>query len=393
MKSAYIVSIARTPIGSLGGSLSSLSATKLGSIAIQAAVERSGLDPELITDALMGNVISANLGQSPTKQAVLGANLSMKINSTVINKVCASGLKSIALAAQSIQLGLADAVIAGGMESMSNTPHYLPDMRWGVKFGGSSVVDGLQKDGLTDAYDHSAMGLCGDETATKLNISREEQDLYAIRSYTKSAETTAKGGFKNEIIPVSIPQKKGDPILITEDEEYRKVDFTKIPGLRPAFSPNGTVTAANASTLNDGASAVLIVSEEYLKKYNLTAIARIVAYADGEQEPKMFTTASTISAPLAIERSGLTLNDIDYFEVNEAFAVVPLGFSKILNVDINKINVHGGAISLGHPIGSSGTRIVVTLSQILQQNKAKYGLATICNGGGGSTSLIIENLS
>ncbi len=392
MKSAYIVSIARTPIGSFGGSLASLSATKLGSIAIQAAVERSGLDPELITDAMMGNVIAANLGQSPTKQAVLGANLSMKINSTVINKVCASGLKSIALAAQTIQLGLADAVIAGGMESMSNTPHYLPDMRWGVKFGGSTIIDGLQKDGLTDAYDHSAMGLCGDETATKLNISREQQDEYAIRSYTKSAETTSNGGFRNEIVPVSIPQKKGDPVLISEDEEYKKVDFAKIPGLRPAFSPNGTVTAANASTLNDGAAAVLLVSEEYLIKYNLTAIARIVSSADGEHEPKMFTTASTISAPLAIKRAGLTLNDIHFFEVNEAFAVVPLGFSKILNIDINTINVHGGAISLGHPIGASGTRILITLSQILHQRKATYGLATICNGGGGSTSLIIENL-
>ncbi|MEO6189343.1 MAG: acetyl-CoA C-acyltransferase, partial [Saprospiraceae bacterium] len=368
------------------------SATKLGSIAIAAAVERSGIDPQLITDVYMGNVVSANLGQAPAKQAALGANLSVKTNCTIINKVCASGLKSVALAAQAIQLGMADAIVAGGMESMSNIPYYIPSLRWGNKFGGTEIVDGLQKDGLSDAYDHSAMGVCGDETAAKLNISRQEQDDYAIRSYTKSAESTALGKFKNEIAPVVIPQKKGEPISISEDEEYKKVDFSKLAGLRPAFTPNGTVTAANSSTLNDGAAALVIVSEDYLKKYNLTPMARIVSYADGEQEPKMFTTSSTISAPAAIKKAGLEINDISYFEVNEAFAVVPLGFAKILELDINKINVNGGAVSLGHPIGTSGARILVSLSQILKQNNAKYGLATICNGGGGSTSLIIENL-
>lgn len=391
-KSAYIVSIARTPIGSFGGSLASLSAVKLGSIAIKAALERSKLDPNLITDVYMGNVVSANLGQAPAKQAAVGAGLSVNTNCTVVNKVCASGLKSIALAAQSIQLGLADAIVAGGMESMSNIPHYLPDLRWGMKFGAAQVVDGLQRDGLSDAYDQSAMGVCGDETATKMNITREAQDEYAIRSYTRSGESTAQGKFKSEIASVSIPQKKGDPILIDQDEEYKKVDFAKIPGLRPAFTANGTVTAANASTLNDGAAAVVVVSEDYLKKYNLSPIARIVSYADGEHEPRMFTTAPTISSPIAIQRAGLKINDIDYFEVNEAFSVVPLAYSDILHLDLNKINVNGGAVSLGHPIGASGARIAVSLTQILKQNNAKYGLATICNGGGGSTSMVIENM-
>ncbi|NOT36257.1 MAG: acetyl-CoA C-acyltransferase [Saprospiraceae bacterium] len=392
-KAAYIVAIARTPIGSFGGSLSSLSAVTLGSIAIKSALERSGLDGQLITDVYMGNVVSANLGQAPAKQATIGAGLSVKTNCTIINKVCASGLKSIALAAQSIQLGLSDAIVAGGMESMSNIPHYVPSLRWGNKFGGAEIIDGLQKDGLSDAYDNSAMGVCGDETASKMNISRESQDEYAIRSYTKSSESTSQGKFKTEIAPVSIAQKKGDPVVISEDEEFKKVDFGKIPGLRPAFTPNGTVTAANASTLNDGAAAVVVVSEEYLKKYNLSPIARIVSYADGEHEPKMFTTAPTISSPIAIQRAGLKISDIDYFEVNEAFSVVPLAYSNILDIDLNKINVNGGAVSLGHPIGASGTRIAVSLTQILKQNNAKYGLATICNGGGGSTTMILENVN
>ncbi|MCC6816313.1 MAG: acetyl-CoA C-acyltransferase [Saprospiraceae bacterium] len=389
---AYIVSIARTPIGSFGGSLASFTSVKLGSIAIQSAIERSGIDPNLITDVYMGNVVSANLGQAPAKQAAIGAGLSVRTNCTLINKVCASGLKSITLAAQSIQLGLSDAVIAGGMESMSNIPHYLPDMRWGMKFGGSKVIDGLQRDGLQDAYDQSAMGVCGDETAKKMNVSREKQDEYAIRSYTKSAEATSQGKFKNEITPVLIPQKKGEPLIISEDEEYKKVDFSKIPGLRPAFSPDGTVTAANASTLNDGAAAVLIVSENYLKKNNLKPIARIVSYADGEQEPRMFTTAPTISTPIAVQRAGLKISDIDFFEVNEAFSVVPIAFSNILNINLDQINVNGGAVSLGHPIGASGARIAVSLTQILKQKSGKYGLATICNGGGGSTSMLLENL-
>ncbi|MFN8280596.1 MAG: acetyl-CoA C-acyltransferase [Saprospiraceae bacterium] len=393
MKQAYILSVARTPIGSFGGILAGQTAVQLGSSAIRAAIERAGIDSSLITDVYMGNVVSANLGQAPAKQAAVGAGLDYTVNCTLVNKVCASGLKAAALAAQAIQLGHADVIVAGGMESMSNIPHYIPSLRWGNKFGGAEIVDGLQKDGLTDAYDHSAMGLCGDETATKLNISREEQDEYAIRSYKKSAESTSSGLFKNEITPVMLPQKKGDPVIISEDEEFRKVDFGKIAGLRPAFSPQGTVTAANASTLNDGAAAMVIVSEEFLQQHQLTPIARIVSYADGEHEPKMFTTAPTISAPLALKRGGLQLKDIDFFEINEAFSVVPIAFGKILDVDLSKININGGAVSLGHPIGASGARILVSLSQILRQQSGHYGLASICNGGGGSTSLIIENLN
>jgi acetyl-CoA C-acetyltransferase len=390
MQQVYIVSIARTPMGSFGGGLSGLSATHLGSVAIKAALERAGISPESVQELLMGNVCSANLGQAPARQAGLGAGLLPSTVCTTINKVCASGMKAIAYGTQSIQLGYADIVVAGGMESMSNIPYYLPNARWGLKYGNSELVDGLQKDGLTDAYKRTAMGISADETAKKYQISREQQDQFAIDSYKRSAATTDSGGFQPEIVPVSIPQKKGDPILISKDEEYTKVDFAKIPGLRPVFSADGTVTAANASTINDGASAVVLVSEQKLKELNLKPIARIVSFADAEQDPSWFTTTPILAAPLAAKRAGLNIDQIDYFEVNEAFSVVPLVFEKELNIDHNKMNVHGGAVSLGHPLGSSGSRIIVTLSQVLHQKNAKYGLAAICNGGGGASAMVIE---
>ncbi len=392
MNEVYIVSIARTPIGSFGGSLTGFSATQLGSIAIKSAVERAGINPESVQDVFMGNVNSANLGQAPAKQAALGAGLSVHTNCTTINKVCSSGMKSIIFAAQAIQLGLSDVVVAGGMESMSNIPYYLSQARWGYKFGGGEVIDGLQKDGLMDAYDHIPMGVCGDETAQKYQISREAQDAFTIQSYTKAAEATLNGRFKNEIVPISIPQKKGDPLVVTEDEEYKKVDFAKIPGLKPIFSKDGTVTAANASTLNDGASALVLMSAKKIKELNIKPIARIVNYADAEQAPRLFTTSPALAANLCIEGSGINKNDIAFFEINEAFAVVPIVVAQLLEVDLAKFNVNGGAVSIGHPLGSSGSRIVCTLTQVLEQNQAKYGLAAIGNGGGGASAIIIERI-
>ena len=392
MNEVYIVSIARTPIGSFGGSLTGFSATQLGSIAIKSAVERAGINPESVQDVFMGNVNSANLGQAPAKQAALGAGLSVHTNCTTINKVCSSGMKSIIFAAQAIQLGLSDVVVAGGMESMSNIPYYLSQARWGYKFGGGEIIDGLQKDGLMDAYDHIPMGVCGDETAQKYQISREAQDAFTIQSYSRAAEATLNGKFKNEIVPISIPQKKGDHLVFTEDEEYKKVDFAKIPGLKPIFSKDGTVTAANASTLNDGASALVLMSAKKIKELNIKPIARIVNYADAEQAPRLFTTSPALAANLCIEGSGINKNDIDFFEINEAFAVVPIVVAQLLEVDLAKFNVNGGAVSIGHPLGSSGSRIVCTLSQVLEQNQAKYGLAAICNGGGGASAIIIERI-
>ncbi len=392
MNSAYIISLARTPMGSFGGSLASMTATQLGSVAIRAAVARAGLQPEQIQEVYFGNVCAANLGQAPARQAALGAGLLPSTACTTVNKVCASGMKSVIFAAQSIQLGLADIAVAGGMESMSNIPYYLPNTRWGLKYGNGEVIDGLHKDGLTDAYGKMAMGVYADRTAAKFNISREAQDEYTVMSYKRATQATESGKFASEIVSVSIPQKKGDPIIVKEDEEFRKVDYTKIPSLKPVFTPDGTVTAANASTMNDGASALVVASERAIKKYNLTPIARIVSYADAEQEPEWFTTTPTLSAPLALQRAGLRLNDVDYFEVNEAFAVVAIAFSKLLHIDPEKMNVHGGAVSLGHPLGSSGSRIICTLQSILEQNNGKLGLASICNGGGGASSLLIERL-
>lgn len=392
MKQAYIVSAVRTPIGSFGGLLADIPATQLGSIAIKGAIEKAGVPAHLVEEVYFGNVVSANLGQAPARQAALGAGLPASVQCTTVNKVCASGTKSIMFAAQSIMLGLADVVIAGGMENMSMIPFYIPKARFGYKYGNGEIIDGLSRDGLLDVYDQQAMGVFADRTAEKYHITRQEQDAFAIRSYSLSAESTRGGKFTDEIIPVSIPQRKGDPLVISEDEEYKKVNFDKLVELRPAFTKDGSVTAANASTINDGAAALVLVSEAKLKELGLKPIARVVAFADAEQEPEWFTTAPTLAAPKALKNAGLTMNDIDFFEINEAFSVVTLAFNKVLDVDINKVNVHGGAVSLGHPLGASGARIVTTLNGVLHQNKGKYGMAAICNGGGGASAIIIEAL-
>ena len=340
----------------------------------------------------MGNVCQANLGQAPARQASLGAGIGINVPCTTVNKVCSSGMKSIMFGAQSIMLGFSDLIVAGGMESMSNIPFYLPSMRWGNKYGASTVIDGLEKDGLQDAYNHQAMGKSADATATKYNISREEQDEYAIRSYTLSEETTNAGKFKDEIAPVAVPQRRGDALIIDKDEEYTKVIFDKIPSLRPAFNKDGTATAANSSTLNDGASALILASENAVKEYGLTPLAEIVSFADAAQEPEWFTTAPTLAAPLALKRAGLSKDDIAYWEINEAFSVVPLAFNKELGINIDKVNVHGGGVSIGHPLGSSGSRIVTTLVHILGQNNSERGCATLCNGGGGASAIVVKKM-
>ncbi len=392
MKEVYIVSAKRTPMGSFGGALAGLSATQLGSVAITAALETAKVSPDQVEEVYMGNVCSANLGQAPAKQASLGAGIPNTVPTTTVNKVCSSGMKSIMFAAQAIQLGQAEIMVAGGMESMSNIPYYLPKVRWGLKFGESKMIDGLQKDGLVDAYDHNAMGVCADATAEKYNISREDQDEFAINSYKKAAANTESGAFRAEIAAVTIPQRKGDPIVMTEDEEYKKVRFDKIPNLRPAFTKGGTVTAANASTINDGASALVLASEEAVKKFNLRPIARVVSYADASHEPEWFTTAPTLAAPKALKRAGKSIGDMDLFEVNEAFAAVTLAFNKVLEVDPAKVNIKGGGVALGHPLGSSGSRITTTLIHALADTNGKYGCATLCNGGGGASAIIIEKL-
>ncbi len=392
MKETYLVSALRTPMGSFGGALSSLSAVELGSAAIKAVMEQSGIPADQVDEVFMGNVCQANLGQAPARQAAIGAGLTNNVPCTTVNKVCSSGMKSIMFGAQSIQLGHADLIIAGGMESMSNIPYYMPKLRWGAKYGHQQMIDGLQKDGLTDAYDQVAMGNCGDMTAQEYNISREAQDEYAISSYKRAAAATDGGQFKNEIIPISIPQRKGDPIVVSEDEEYKKVRFDKIPSLRPAFNKEGTVTAANASTLNDGASAVLLASKEAVVKYGLTPMAKILSYADAAHEPMWFTTAPTKAAPKALKRAGLQMSDMDFFEVNEAFSVVPMAFAQECNLSYDKMNVNGGAVSLGHPLGCSGARITTTLAHILANRDATFGCATLCNGGGGASAIIIERV-
>lgn len=392
MKEVFIIAAVRTPLGSFGGSLSTLSATALGSAAIKGALEKAGVPAAEIQEVFMGNVCSANLGQAPARQAALGAGIGISVPCTTVNKVCSSGMKSIMFAAQTIQLGLNDLAVAGGMESMSNIPYYVPKARWGYKYGDATLVDGLAKDGLTDAYDHKAMGTCADATAEKYQISREEQDRYAIRSYKLAAETTEKGWFRDEIVGVEIPQRKGDPIIVAEDEEFKRVKFDKIPSLRPAFNKDGTVTAANASTINDGASALILASAEKVKELGLKPIAKILAYADAAQEPQWFTTAPTLAAPKALERAGMSWDDVDYLEVNEAFAVVPMAFGQELKITEDKMNVFGGAVSLGHPLGASGARIVTTLTNVLAHRDANIGLATLCNGGGGASALVIERL-
>lgn len=392
MQKVYILSAIRTPMGSFGGALAGFTAPQLGSIAIKAAVEKSGIDTKDINEVFYGNVCQANVGQAPARQASLGAGLSINTPCTTVNKVCASGMKSVMFAAQTIMCGYNDVVVAGGMESMSNIPYYLPKVRWGLKFGGSEMVDGLQKDGLSDAYNHQAMGICADATAAKYNISREDQDRFAIQSYTRAAEATKAGKFKEEIVGVPIPQKKGDPILMLEDEEYKNVMFDKIPGLRPAFSKDGTVTAANASTINDGAAALIIAGENFVKAHGLKPLAEIISFADAEHEPEWFTTAPSEAAPLALKRANMNVGDVDFYEVNEAFAVVTMAFNQKLGIDESKVNVNGGAVALGHPLGASGARILTTLSHVLGQNNGEIGLATLCNGGGGASAIVIKRM-
>lgn len=392
MKTVYVLSAVRTPIGSFGGMFSGLSAVDLGSVAIKGALEKSGVDPSTVQEVYFGNVVSANLGQAPARQAAKGAGLPDSVQCTTVNKVCASGMKSVMFAAQSIMLGYADVVVAGGMESMTNIPYYVPKARFGYKYGNAELIDGLHNDGLMDAYDRGAMGVYADATAAKYDITREQQDAYAIESYTRVGKATDAGKFSNEIVPVSIAQRKGDPLVISTDEEYKKVDFSKVPGLRPAFTKDGTVTAANSSTINDGAAALVLASEEYVKANNLKPVARIVSFADAEQDPKWFTTTPTVAAPVALQRAGLKISDISNFEVNEAFAVVTMSFNKLLNVDPASCNVYGGAVAMGHPLGASGARIITTLNSVLHQENGKYGLAAICNGGGGASSIIIEKV-
>ncbi len=388
-KKVVIVSAARTPIGSFMGALSTVPAPKLGAAAIKGALDKINLKPELVDEVLMGNVVQAGEGQAPARQAALFAGLSNEVAATTINKVCASGMKAIMQGAQAIMAGDANIVVAGGMENMSLIPHYA-NLRVGAKFGPATFVDGMQKDGLTDAYDNNAMGVCADLCAAEYKISREEQDNFAIQSYQRSAAAWDAGKFDNEVVPVAVPQRKGDPIMVTKDEEYTNVKLDKIPALNAVFTKDGTVTAANASTINDGAAAVVLMSEEKANELGLKPLAYIKGYADAAQEPKWFTTAPAKALPKALDKAGISISDVDFFEFNEAFSVVGLANAKILNLDNHNINVNGGAVSLGHPLGCSGARIVVTLLNVLEQNNAKIGAAAICNGGGGASAIVIE---
>jgi len=391
MKDVVIVSVARTPIGSFMGSLSSIPATILGATAIKGALSKINLDPNLVQEVFMGNVVSAGLGQAPARQAAIHAGIPNTVPCTTVNKVCASGMKSIMLAAQTIALGDADIVVAGGMENMSSIPHY-QHARNGSKFGPITMEDGLQKDGLVDAYENVAMGVCADECATEYGFSREDQDAFAIQSYERSAKAWSEGKFADEIVPVSIPQRRGEDIIFAEDEEFKNVKMDKIPTLRAAFTREGTVTAANASTINDGGAALILMSADKAKELNITPLAKIVSYADAAHEPKWFTTAPSKALPKALAKANLKLDDVDYFEFNEAFSVVGLANMKILGITDKNTNVNGGAVSLGHPLGVSGARIVIALTSILKQNDAKIGAAAICNGGGGASALIIERI-
>lgn len=388
-RTVYIVSAVRTPLGSFGGILKDLSATQLGAVAISAAVEKAGLEPEQIQEVIMGCVIQANLGQAPARQAAKFAGLPDNVVATTVNKVCASGMKAIAQAAQSILLGDADIVVAGGMESMSNVPFYSPNLRWGNKYGNVSMIDGLAKDGLTDVYFNGAMGNFADATAKECNITREEQDAFAIESYTRSQNAWKEGRFANEVVPVVIESKKGN-IVIDKDEEPFNVKFDKIAGLRPAFNKDGTVTAANASTMNDGAAALVLMSKEKADELGIKPLAIINSYADAEQAPEWFTTTPSLAVPKAVTKAGLTLNEIDFFELNEAFSVIGIVNCNKMNIPFNKVNVHGGAVSIGHPLGCSGARIIVTLINVLKQNNGKIGAAGICNGGGGASAMVIS---
>ena len=392
MKEVVIVSAVRTPIGSFMGGLSTVSATKLGATAIKGALDKINLDPSLIQEVFMGNVLQAGLGQAPAKQAAIGAGLPNTIPCTTVNKVCASGMKAMMFAAQAIRSGDADIVVAGGMESMSQAPFYSMNMRNGNKFGNTNLLDAIFNDGLQDAYSKEAMGVSGDKTARKYEISRDEQDDFAIQSYKRSAKAWEEGKFKDEIVPVEVPQRRGEPILVSEDEEYKNVRFDKISDLRPAFTKDGTVTAANASTLNDGASAVIMMSKEKAEELGIKPLAKVISYADASHEPEWFTTAPAKAVPKALDKAGLKASEIDFWEFNEAFSVVGIVNTKLLELDPNKVNVNGGAVSLGHPLGNSGSRIMVTLINVLKQNGGKIGGAGICNGGGGASAMIIENI-
>ncbi|MDC1237720.1 acetyl-CoA C-acyltransferase [Polaribacter sp.] len=392
MKEVVIVSVARTPIGSFMGSLSSIPATKLGAIAIKGALTKINLSPEMVDEVFMGNVVSAGLGQAPARQAAIYAGLPDTVPCTTVNKVCASGMKSIMLAAQSIALGDAEVVVAGGMENMSAIPHY-QHARNGHKFGPITMEDGMQKDGLVDAYDNIPMGVCADACATEYNFSREAQDNFAIQSYERSAQAWSAGKYADEIVPVEIPQRRGDAIIFSEDEEFKNVKMEKIASLRAAFTKDGTVTAANASTINDGGAALVLMSAEKAKELKITPLAKVRSYADAAHEPKWFTTAPAKALPKALAKANLSINDVDFFELNEAFSIVGLANMKLLNITHDKVNVNGGAVSLGHPLGVSGARIVIALTSILKQNNAKFGAAAICNGGGGASAMIIERIS
>lgn len=392
MKEVFIVSAVRTPMGSFMGSLSTVPATQLGATAVKGALNKINLDPKNVQEIYMGNVLQAGEGQAPARQVALGAGLSSETPSTTINKVCASGMKAVMMAAQAIKAGDAEVIVAGGMENMSMVPHYY-NARNATKLGDVKMQDGMVLDGLTDVYNKVHMGVCAEKCATDYSITREEQDQFAIESYKRSAKAWSEGRFAEEVVPVSIPQRKGDPVIFAEDEEYKSVNFDRLPTLPTVFKKEeGTVTAANASTLNDGASALILVSKEKMEELGLKPLAKIISYADAAQEPENFTTAPAKALPIALEKAGLEISDIDFFEFNEAFSVVGLANNKILGLDAAKVNVNGGAVALGHPLGSSGSRIIVTLINVLKQNNAKYGAAAICNGGGGASAIVIENI-
>ena len=390
MKEVYIVSAVRTPIGSFGGSLSSLTAVQLGAIAVKGALQKAGIDASHVQEVFIGNVIAAGLGQAPATQVAAAAGLGFNIPCTLVNKVCASGMKAVMLGAQSILLGHNDVVVAGGTESMSNIPYYLPKARTGYKFGNGELLDGLTYDGLTDIYNQCAMGVCADNTAREMKISRQDQDTYAIDSYKRSAAAWAAGKFQDEIVPVEVTDRKGNVTRFAEDEEYKSVNFDKIPGLKPAFSKDGTVTAANASTLNDGAAALVLMSREKAEALGITPLATIHGFADAAQDPMWFTTTPSLAIPKALKVAGIAPDAIDFYEINEAFSAVALANNALLKLDANKVNVNGGAVALGHPLGASGARIVTTLINVLRQNKGKFGVAGICNGGGGASAIVIS---
>ena len=390
--SVYIAAAVRTPIGSFGGRLSGFTAIQLGTFAVKGALEKAGISGSEVQEVFLGNVISANLGQAPARQVSLASGIGPNVPCTTVNKVCASGMKAAMLAAQSIMLGINDVVVAGGMESMSNIPYYIPKARFGYKYGKGELIDGLEKDGLWEVYNQFAMGNCADNTAREMNITREQQDEYAINSYKRAAAATESGSFKDEIITVEIPQRKGDPILMDEDEEFKNVNFEKIPNLRPVFSNEGTVTAANASTINDGAAAMILVSEEKLNQLNLKPIAKIIGFADAAQDPLWFTTAPSLAIPKALQMAGVSQSQVDFFEINEAFSAVALANNIKLGLDVDNVNVFGGAVALGHPLGCSGARIMTTLMNVLDKKNGQTGVAGICNGGGGASAVVLEKV-